>query len=164
MENFANWANNNEGVVAVLTTVVVILLGWFSGLFKWFLGLLRKTTNNSSNQEVEAFHQIKKQIDDIPPDLNEDQLTEKLRSDPEFKRSLTNRIVRLFGIRSEYVPYLPQKFIDLIDKDMKQLYIIGNGHYDFKEDKIEAFAKFAIKAQSVVDSMEKHIIKKYRKK
>jgi hypothetical protein len=118
--------------------------------------------NNLSNLEIDAFTQIKKQIDDIPPDLNKSQFIEKLKSDLEFRRSLVNRMVRLFGIRSEYVPYLPHSFIELIDKDMKPLYVIGNGSYIFREGKIEEFTNFAIKAQLLVDTMEKDIIKKYK--
>lgn len=46
MENLfnqvANWANQNQGFLAIILFLVSLLIGWVSGFFKWLFGKLDK--------------------------------------------------------------------------------------------------------------------------
>jgi len=115
-----------------------------------------------STDKFEAIRQIKGVIDNIPPNLGKKELEDRLSSDPDFLRSLTIRLVRLFGLRTEMIPFMDQEIVDFIDKKLTPLYIIENGNYTLRADKVQEFASLAYEAKSLVASAEKKLTKEYR--
>src|SRR3972149_5032876 len=125
-------------------------------IFGWKLS--QKTYNkqllvDTIKQKFDALREIKSTIENIPPNLSKQELAAKLKSDPDFCENLTNRLVRIFGLRNEFIPFIETEFIDLINKRLEPLYIIENGTYIFREEKIEDFATFAMEAKSLVASI-----------
>ena len=47
-----------------------------------------------------AFREIKSVLDLFPQDLTRDQLLEKMNSDAAFRNRVSERLVRLFGLRN----------------------------------------------------------------
>jgi hypothetical protein len=117
-----------------------------------------------NNEKFNALREIKSVIANIPPDLNKEELEGKLNAEPEFCRGLTNRLVGLFGLRNELIPFMEPELIDLIDKQMEPLFIIENGIYTFRTEKISEFANFADKAKSLVASIEAKLTKEYKQR
>jgi hypothetical protein len=68
----------------------------------------------------------------------------------------------MFGLRNELIPFIETEFIDLIDNRLEPLFIIENGTYTFREEKIEEFANFAADARSLVVSIENKLTTEYR--
>ncbi len=48
MENFfgqiTNWANQNQGLLAIILFLLSLVIGWVSGFFKWILSKFRNNT------------------------------------------------------------------------------------------------------------------------
>jgi hypothetical protein len=109
--------------------------------------------------KFEALREIKSVIANIPPNLSKKELEERLKSDGDFRRNLTNRLVRLFGLRNELMPFIEPEIMDLIDKQLEPLFIIENGLYTFKTEKIPEFAIFAANIKSLVASIEDKYMK-----
>lgn len=122
----------------------------------------RIASGKVNEDKIIAFRQIKKVTDNIPPNLDVKELEEKLRSDSIFLHSMTSRLVRLFGLRTELIPYIENEFVELIDKKLAPLYLIENGTYTFKADKIHELASVADDAKALVALKEKALMKEYR--
>jgi hypothetical protein len=71
-------------------------------------------------------------------------------------------LVRLFGLRSELIPFIEPDVVDLIDKRLAPLYIIENGSYTFRADKLSEFADVAVSAKTLVAFVEDKLTQKYR--
>ena len=133
-------------------------LGWKLSQKTFIKQLLLDTLK----QRFDALHEIKSVIRNIPPDLSRKELIDRLNSDPEFCKSLTSRLIRLFGLRNERIPFLESEFIDLLDKRLEPLFIIENGTYIFRKEKIEEFANFAEEAKSLVASIEEKLTREHK--
>ena len=107
-----------------------------------------------NNDKFNALRKIKSVIANIPPNLNKEELEGRLNSDPEFCSDLTSRLVRLFGLRDELIPFIEQELVDLIDNQLKPLFIIETGTFTFRTDKIQEFANFADEVKTLVASIE----------
>lgn len=48
MENFfsqiTNWANQNQGLLAIILFLVTLIIGWISGFFKWIFSKFKNHT------------------------------------------------------------------------------------------------------------------------
>jgi hypothetical protein len=42
LESIKIWANNNQGFLTLIIFLVSLIIGWFSGLFKWIFNKLFK--------------------------------------------------------------------------------------------------------------------------
>ena len=111
---------------------------------------------------IEALREIKSVIGNIPPNLSREELEVKLNNEPAFRRKLTSRLVRLFGLRNEHIPFIDSQFVDLIDKQLLPLFDIECVTYTFKTDKITEFANFSYEAISLVASIEEKLTQEYR--
>lgn len=109
---------------------------------------------------IKEFIQV---IDDIPR-LPTEKFIKKLESDNEFSKSLTLRMVRIFGLRRECIPHVEPEIIDLIDNEFEQFYDIGVGAYDFKKEKLHEFALFAEKLAKKVREIENKLTIEHRKR
>lgn len=141
------------------------ILPIFGVYFGWRLGrktLIKQLLLDNLRQKFDALRQIKSVIENIPSNLDKKQLIDKLNSDSQFCESLTGRLVRLFGLRNELIPFLESEFVDLLDKQLEPLFIIETGRYTFRKEKIEEFANFAKEARSLMVSIEKRLTEEYR--
>lgn len=154
-------SNSKEGMTQALQEAIIemrkdIQLFSYQKLKPGDVNHLYTTINRLviNQEEIDALREIKGVIDNIPHNLNEKELVQRLHSDISFRDSLTRRLVRLFGIRNEYTPYLDLEFENLIDKKMEPLYNREVGQCIFNNDKIEEFATFAIEARILVSALE----------
>ena len=113
--------------------------------------------------KFDALREFKSVIGNIPPDLNKEGLIERLSNDNDFRNSLTLRMVRLFGLRNELIPFISPEFVDLVDRQVAPLFIIENGRYTFRQEKIQAFATFADEARLLAISIETKLTEEYKK-
>lgn len=113
--------------------------------------------------ELEAFRKIKSVVANIPPNINKNKLVEKLKIDSGFRIRLTNRLVRLFGLRDELIPYIDSRFVDLIDNQFQPLFIIETGEYTFKEERLEEFVTFTETIITLTHTVEKELTQEHEK-
>jgi len=121
----------------------------------------RKAANAHLQQKLFALREIKSIVGNVPPDLGYKQLLVKLMEDSDFRGSLTRRLVRLFGLRNELIPYIDPEFNQLIDTQFQALYIIRTGSYTFREDRMEEFARVAVELRELTLSTEKVLMAEY---
>jgi hypothetical protein len=124
---------------------------------------LAKIQDEALSERLNSIREFMQVTDDIPR-APADELLKKLGSDEKFRKSLTLRLVRLFGLRRELIPYLEPELIDLIDDEFEQFYIIGVGLYTFKNEKLHEFAIFAEKLAKTVRGIEKKLTEEHRKR
>jgi len=43
-QDFTNWANQNQGILAILLFLASLIIGWISGLFKWIFNKFKTNT------------------------------------------------------------------------------------------------------------------------
>ncbi len=150
------------GFLEKLGLLVVPLIAAYVGWRLSQKSFARQLLVDSLKNKFDALRELKSIIGNIPPDLNEKAIVEKMRNNKEFRESLTGRMVRLFGLRNELIPFIAPEFVELIDSQLEPLYIIENGSYDFKFEKIQEFAVFAEKAKRLVSSIEIKLSAEYK--
>lgn len=114
-------------------------------------------------ESFSALKEIRHVVEDIPSDLNKDELHKRLEEHPPFRKSLSFRLIRLFGLRTELIPSLDKDIAELIDNQLRPLYIIETGKYDFKEDRLPEFAVICLKLRESVLNIEKRLTNEYEK-
>lgn len=124
---------------------------------------LSKILDSELEKRLNAIKEFIYVIDDIPR-LPIGELINKLEDDKEFSKSLTLRMVRIFGLRRECIPYIEPKLIDLIDNEFEQFYDIGVGSYVFKTTKLQQFAVFSEKLARKVREIENNLTIEHRKR
>lgn len=122
---------------------------------------VRQLLVDSLKNKFDALREIKSVIGNTPPSLNKKALEERLTSDEDFRNSLTGRMVRLFGLRNELIPFIDPEFVELIDLKLTPLYVIENGRYTFRSEMIHDFASFAEEAIIVATSIENKLTEEY---
>ncbi|MCK4828139.1 hypothetical protein KA005_71075 [bacterium] len=151
------------GFLEKLGLLVVPLIAAYVG---WRLSqktYVRQLKVDTLKNKFDALREIKAVIGNIPPDLRKEALIERLSHDDDFRNSLTNRMVRLFGLRNELIPFIAPDFVNLIDKKFKPLFKIENGLYSFRPEKLQEFVRFADDARVLVSSIELELIEEYKK-
>jgi hypothetical protein len=148
-----------------LEKIGLLIVPLFAAYLGWKLSqktYIRQLFIDTLKQKFDALREIKSIVGNIPPNLSKQELVERLKSDPDFCRDLTSRMVRMFGLRNELIPFIETEFIDLIDNRLVPLFIIENGTYRFREEEVEEFANFAAEAKSLVTSIESKLTAEYR--
>jgi hypothetical protein len=112
--------------------------------------------------KFQALKEIKSVTDNIPPPLSEKELEERLTSDQDFRRQLSYRLIRLFGLRNELMPFIEPEVVDLIDKELEPLFVIENGSYTLRPERTRELATVAHHARSLMGSIEERLLKEYR--
>ncbi|HOP46927.1 MAG TPA: hypothetical protein PK874_04630 [Desulfobacteraceae bacterium] len=151
------------GLLEKLGLLVVPLIAAYIG---WRLSqktYVRQLLVDSLKNKFDALREIKSVIGNIPPDLTKDGLIDRLSNDDDFQKSLTDRMVRLFGLRNELIPFITPEFVELIDSQLEPLYRIENGLYSFRPDKLQEFAIFADEAKLLVASIETELTEEFKK-
>ena len=147
-----------EKIGLLVVPLLAVYLGWKLSQKTYIKQLLL----DNLKQKFDALRQVKSVVRNIPPSLNKKELMKRLNSDSEFCKSLTNRLVRLFGLRNELMPFVDSEFINLIDTRLEPLFMIENGTYTFKKEKLEEFADFAEEARLLVGSIEEKLTQEYK--
>jgi hypothetical protein len=122
-----------------------------------------KAINEHLQRKLYALGQIRAVVDNIPQGLEREEVLERLKTDPNLRTRLTGRLVRLFGLRNEFIPYLEPEFVELIDTQFQPFYVIQTGTYTFREEKLEEFVVFMEQLPPLVLSMEKRLMQEYKK-
>lgn len=148
-----------EKLGLLVVPLIAAYIGWRLSQKTYVRQLLVDTLKN----KFDALREIKAVLGNIPPDLNNESLIQRLNHDDEFRNSLTGRMVRLFGLRNELIPFLAPEFVNLIDNKLEPLFTIENGSYTLRLDKIDAFAIFANEARLLVSSIETKLTEEYKK-
>lgn len=148
-----------EKLGLLVVPLIAVYIGWRLSQKTYVRQLLVDSLKN----KFDALREIKSVIGNIPPDLNKEGLIERLSNDDDFRKSLTDRMVRLFGLRNELIPFIAPELVDLIDAQLKPLYIIENGTYSFRPDKLQVFAMFADEARLLVASIETKLTEEFKK-
>jgi hypothetical protein len=102
-------------------------------------------------------------LDDIPADLTKAQLIERMNADLEYRQRLTERLVRLLGIRNEKIDSLEPGLVHMIDARLKPLYTRELGTYTFRADKTEEFVACVEAMQSEVRSWEQELLQRQKR-
>ena len=147
-----------EPFAASLVCVAVILGTGVQAQIK-----LAKIQDETLSERLNSIREIMQVTNDIPR-VSATELFKKLEDDEEFRNSLTRRLVRLFGLRRELIPYLEPELINLIDEEFEQFYVTGVGLYTFKKEKLNEFAVFVEKLANTVRGIEKKLTDDYRKR
>ena len=145
-----------EPFVASLLTIGAIL-----GIAVQAQLKLSKATDESLEHRLNALREIKGVIDNIPK-VSKYELSRRLYSDTEYRKQLTSRLVRLFGLRRELIPYLDLELVDLIDNALESLFIIELGRYTFKDDLVHKLLDFTEKVTKLVQTVETKLTEEYR--
>lgn len=148
-----------EKLGLLVVPLIAAYIGWRLSQKTHVRQLLVDTLKN----KFDALREIKSVMGNIPPDLNKEGLIERLRNDDDFRNSLTGRMVRLFGLRNELIPFIAPEFVDLIDTQLEPLFTIENGRYTFRPERLQAFAMFADEARMLVSSIETKLTEEYKK-
>jgi len=148
-----------EKLGLLIVPLIAAYIGWRLSQKTYVRQLLVDTLKN----KFDALREIKSVMGNIPPDLNKEGLIERLTSDDDFRNSLTDRMVRLFSLRNELIPFIAPEFVDLIDTQLEPLFTIENGRYTFRPEKLQAFAMFADEARLLVSSIETKLTEDYKK-
>ena len=85
-----------EKLGLLIVPLIAAYIGWRLSQKTYVRQLLVDTLKS----KFDALREIKAVIENIPPDLNKDDLIDRLSHDKDFRNSLTGRMVRLFGLRN----------------------------------------------------------------
>ena len=124
---------------------------------------LAKMQDETLLRRLNSIREIMQVTDDIPR-IPADELLTKLNNDERFCKSLTSRLVRLFGLRRELIPFLEPEIIDLIDNEFEPFYSIGVGLYTFNDEKLHEFSVLAVKLAITVKEVERKLTEEHRKR
>lgn len=124
----------------------------------------RKRALENLEKRFEAFRQLKQVIDNIPRELSAKELEARMNSEPEFLKSIEHRLIRLFGLRRELIPYLDESMVSFIDRRFSPLFRAETGSCDLKPDALESFSRCCEDLVKETDSIEKRLGELYRKK
>lgn len=145
---------------------LVVCLGAFAaivGIAVSAQNKLSKALDDSLTRRLRAVQEVKRIVDNIPR-LSREELFERLSSDPQFRRGLTSRLVRLLGLRTELVPYIEPGIADLIDREFEPLFVVELGKYTFRDEKLDEFITFAERVVEIVHTTEAELTDEYRRR
>ncbi len=145
---------------SAIISLIAVYFGWRLGYYSE----RRRRELEILEKKIEALRELRGVVDNIPRDTKAEQLAERMKIDSEFKNNLKHRLVRLFGLRRELIPFLDDKIIFLIDKRFMPLFLIETGSYDLKADVTDAFAKCCEDLIIETDNLEKCLTESYYKR
>jgi hypothetical protein len=145
---------------SAIIPLIAVYLGWRLGYYSE----RRRRELEILEKKIDALRALREVVDNIPRDIKAEELAERMKTDSEFKENLKHRLVRLFGLRRELIPYLDEKITFLIDKRFMPLFLIETGSYDLKADATDAFAKCCEELTIETDNLEKDLTQSYYKR
>ncbi len=156
------WENFFSFLEKIGPYVISLIAVWFG----WALSkksYVKEISLDNLRRKFNALRKIKTVLDNIPPNLSKEDLSDRLTRDAEFRKGLSERIQRLFGLRNELMPHIDPEFVEFIDEKFKSLFNIATGVYTYKEEKNDEFAAFLVEATTMADSIEKKLTKEYKR-
>jgi len=144
-------------ISAPVLTLIGVWLGWVLNS----LSQRRQHRMESLQGYFAALREIMAVTSNIPPDLGVSELQSRVESDIGFQNSLSGRLVRLFGLRTELIPYLDKEIIEFIDQRFKPLYTIETGTYEIRSSMSKEFAVAVYQLRLLVESVERRLVSKY---
>ena len=151
------------GFLEKLGFLVVPLIAAYIGWRLSQKAYVRQLLVDNLKKEFDALREIKTVLRNIPPHLNKEGLFNRLSRDGDFQGQLTSRLVRLFGLRNELIPFIAPEFVELIDKKFEPLFTIENGEFNFRTERLLEFAGFADEVRLLVSSIEDKLTADYKK-
>jgi len=144
-------------ISAPVLTLIGVWLGWVLNS----LSQRRQHRMESLQSYFAALREVMKVTSNIPPDLGVSELQSRVESEVEFQNSLSGRLVRLFGLRTELIPYLDKEIIEFIDQRFKPLYTIETGTYEIRSNMSKEFAVAVYQLRLLVERVERRLVSKY---
>jgi len=152
-----------HGIIKDIASPLISLAGVWLG---WRLGTLsqrRQRKIDRLEKRLDALREIMSVVDNIPPDVGIAELQERFSKDPEFYKNLVQRLVRLFGLRTELTPYLDPNIRSFIDGTLRPFFMIGAGLFKMLPEKEKDFAYAAIELRQLVNRTEEKLIREHEK-
>ena len=143
---------------AIGSEVVTVLAVWLG----WRLGASTQRTQrrlDALERRFEALSAIMAVADNVPSHMSYDELVAQLENDDGFRRNMSGRLVRLFGLRNELIGWLDPDIVDFIDDRLRPLYRSGVGKYDLQRDRVGEFATLALELPELVARTERKLLK-----
>jgi hypothetical protein len=126
----------------------------------WDSALLR---DSRIQAELSTLSEMRSMLDDIPSDLTKAQLIERMNADAECRRRLTDRLVRLLGIRNEKIGSLDASLVHIIDARLQPLYTHELGTYTFRAEKTAEFVACVEDMKRAIQSWEQELLRRREK-
>lgn len=146
-----------EKLGPALVSLAGVWLGWRLG--SW--SQLRERRVERLNNKLEAQRELMGVVANIPPELDLSSMKHRLEVDPKLRADLSQRLVRLFGLRIELIPFLEKELIEFIEDRFRPLYKIEAGTYTFLEGQTDNFAAAIIELRSLSQKAETSLTKEY---
>ncbi len=146
---------------AIGSEVVTVLAVWLG----WRLGTSTQRTQrrlDALERRFEALSEIMAVAENVPSPMSYDELVAQLENDDGFRRNMSGRLVRLFGLRNELIGWLDPDIVDFIDDRLRPLYRSGVGKYDLQRDRVGEFATLALELPELVARTERKLLRERR--
>ena len=100
-----------EKIGLLLIPLFAVYLGWKLSRKSY----IEQISLDYLRQRFDALRQIKSVVKDLwsSPNISRQELLEKLNADPGYRKDLSERLIRLFGLRNELIPYIEPEFVNL---------------------------------------------------
>jgi hypothetical protein len=148
--------------------IVLALIPYASTLFTVWMTWKLSTYSERRKRQVEAlekrldgFRELRAIADNIPFPMNADDLLARLETEPDFRKTFSQRLVRLFGLRRELVPHLDVDILSFIDERFRPLFASESGTYELDDTKLGEFARCCVDFLAAVNSLEKRLREAY---
>ncbi len=152
-----------HNIIRNITTPLISLAGVWLGWHLSTLSQRRQRRLDSLQKRLDALREVMSVVNNIPPDVDITKLQARFAGDPDFFRNIANRLVRLFGLRTEFAPFLEPEIRRYIDNKLRNFYMIGGGRYELLPEKKESFAQAAIELRRLANKAEERLILEYQK-
>lgn len=144
-------------VAGVYSTRLSLVRELFALPPTWDSAVLR---DSQIQAEMSTLSEVRSILDDIPSDLTKVQVAARMKGDPECQKRLTERLVRLLGIRNEKMGSLRASLIEIIDTRLDPLYTRELGTYTFRAEKIEEFVACVEDMKRAIQSWEQELLRR----
>lgn len=145
-------------LVRELAAPLIALLGVWLG---WRLGVRSQQVQrrlDGLNQQFAALSEVMKLVDNVPRDLTAPELVARVKSDEEFRDGLVRRLIRLVGLRTEFIPSLDPELVNFIDTKFRPLLLADAGSYELRPDCVVQLGIVAFELRALVRRVEQRLI------
>lgn len=152
-----------EQILSLIDRSTPSLLMLFGVWLGWKLNSHSQWKQNRLDRLADSFNALRKirhVVENVPPDLEIGALRERLTED-KLRKGLSEDFVRLFGLRTELIPFLDSDIVDFIDNHLRPLYIIQTGTYEFREERVAEFAASCLQLRALARRVENRLSEEY---
>lgn len=152
-------ASQALSLLSQLVPLLAVYLGWHLAN----RSERRRHASELLERRFEAFRQMKAVTDNIPRETTVDELKARFKDEPTLLQNLGSRLVRLFGLRRELVPYLDDRMGSYIDQELGSLYRAETGTYEMQPGVEDRFARCCVELVTEINRIEKQLVELHRK-